>query len=187
VYSDYDMVRVKNGNKQVFRILIVRWKAMTDRRFHFVNEIYIALGKQANKHGIGSLTFPERVAHLSWWASGIIGNGGFRFFYEGATNVDQVAEAYETLGFQHAAAACRQSKSFFPLEIIAKGYEATREWMNRFSDEELQHFFSELDKKIWEIKDDLTDAVAKYINANLDQFIHLPKRMQIPFNKRKAT
>ncbi len=67
--------------------------------------------------GLRNFTQPEKTVLLAYWAMGIIQNGGFQFFYEGATNMDEVADAYERLGYHEAAEACRKSSSIFPYGV----------------------------------------------------------------------
>ena len=80
--------------------------------FDFVSSICDGLGERAEQDGIESLTEPERSVLLVWWAQGIICNGGFAYFYEGACNMPEVAGAFQELGFEEAAQACRQSHCF---------------------------------------------------------------------------
>ena len=74
--------------------------------FSFADDVCSDLGSRAQRDGIQSLSEQERAVLLVWWAQGIIGNGGFEYFYEGASNMIDVAEAFQELGFAEAAQAC---------------------------------------------------------------------------------
>jgi hypothetical protein len=52
---------------------------------------------------------------LPWVARGIIGNGGFKYFYQGLQFDPLVtAQAFRALGLEDVAAACERSLSVFP-------------------------------------------------------------------------
>ena len=68
---------------------------MPPQAFDLAGEICDNLGRRAEENGIQSLSKPEQTVLLVWWAQGIIGNGGFEYFYEGACNMTDVAEAYQ--------------------------------------------------------------------------------------------
>src|SRR5262245_5321203 len=60
----------------------------------------------------------ERVVLLVWYASGIIGNGGFRYLFEGELQGDPhfalTAEAFRATGCKKAAEAVRKTLAMFP-------------------------------------------------------------------------
>jgi hypothetical protein len=82
-----------------------------------------ALAARADEAGTDSLTPPEQAIVRAWSAAGILGNGGFRYFYEGATDMAAVADAFEVLALPQAAQVCRQSMTFFPAHVLAAGHE----------------------------------------------------------------
>jgi hypothetical protein len=63
------------------------------------------LGDRAELEGIGTLSEEERTVLLPWWARGVIGNGGFRYFYEGSADLHEVARRMAALGFADVARA----------------------------------------------------------------------------------
>ena len=141
--------------------------------FDFVENTHKQLGTFANENGLDDLTPAERVVLLTWWAKGIIDNGGFEYFYEGATNTLEVAEAFEALGYaEAAAAACRAAHAQVPPDVLAGGWEACREWMAPFEREEFEARFEAANQAIWRIGDELQGRLADYIRAHLEAFIH---------------
>jgi len=132
-----------------------------------VSQVCRKLGQRAEARGLESLSSAERTALLVWWSKGIIDNGGFEYFYEGTTNAAEVADAYEKLGLISAAEAFRQSLLFFPPDVIEKGYEACREWMARYSEDERTLHFGKLNSTVWNL--DLSDSLAEYIRKNSSQ------------------
>src|SRR5258706_7684422 len=57
---------------------------------------------------------PAQVILLTYKAKGIIDNGGFQFFYEGASHAIDVAWAFDELGFPDVGDICRSSMAVFP-------------------------------------------------------------------------
>jgi hypothetical protein len=64
------------------------------------------LGDRAELEGIGTLSEEERTVLLPWWARGVIGNGGFHYFYQGSADLHDVARRMAALGFADVARAC---------------------------------------------------------------------------------
>jgi hypothetical protein len=86
-----------------------------------------ALGEEADAEGIDRLTDEQRNALVPYWARGVIGNGGFRYFFQGNHDLTDVARRLRTLGLDPAAEACDQvAAAIFP-GGVAPGEEARRE------------------------------------------------------------
>jgi hypothetical protein len=145
---------------------------MPSEDFDFANTVCSSLGSRAERDGTESLSGPERNVLLVWWAQGIIGNGGFEYFYEGACNMAEVAEAFQELGFSEASQACRQSLTLFPLEILGGDPERFYEWMTRFDEDYIKKFFLPLSRVIWATDDNdlLSYTVAQYVRSHLSDF-----------------
>jgi hypothetical protein len=96
-----------------------RHKAVT-RELAARNPIRVVITElciQADEEGIESLTSVQRNVVLAWSALGVIGNGGFQYYYDGTGRMRDVVGAFRVLGFEGAAAACERSMSMFPLGI----------------------------------------------------------------------
>ncbi len=115
----------------------------------------------------------ERIVTLVWHIKGIIGNGGFRFLFEGDFEGDPgfvyTAAAFSEIGCDQAAEAFKEALGIFPgnlppedlderLEIYLKYNEKTRDRIN---------------EKFWGSSDDITAKLATYIRANRVAFEHL--------------
>ena len=139
---------------------------MSDGELERVNAVVQRLGERANTEGIESLSAPERVAVLAPWAVGTIRSGGFRSFYQGATNTLEVADALDQLGFPEAAAACRIAHAAVPVGALAGGRRTCREWAASVDEGEWEARFGELDRTICEVSDQLCPALAAYIERH---------------------
>ena len=152
----------------------------------FVDEVVLALSKRVDEKrfgpicrsgGLRNLTEAERIVLYACWAMGIIQNGGFQFFYEGATNMAEVANAYECLGYLEAAEACRKSLSIFPNGIPPEDADERLSILSSyqgFRDE----FFRSLNEAVWEAGDANFEAtIANYIRIYMLEFKDgMPKR-----------
>lgn len=125
-----------------------------------VSEAIRTLGGRAEAEGIEILSPAERAVVLTMFAAGIIGNGGFKYFYEGAyfhkgkNRVPALAEAYDLIGFTEAALAARKSLEFFPAGVPDLGPAWTNRYMDGKTDEVVNAFFAPLDHAIWALNDD---------------------------------
>jgi hypothetical protein len=102
---------------------------------------------------------------LPWSARGIIGNGGFRYFYEGTQDPLATARAFRALGFEDVATACERSLFVFPLGRMPLGepgrFEAFKavDWDS--------NSVRELDKTVWRLTwDDLLASIGVYMSRH---------------------
>ena len=122
---------------------------------------------EADERGLDALTAPQRAVVLAWGSRGIIGNGGFEYFYEGEWRMAELAEAYRALGFSDAADACERSLEVFPER------EPPRDTTQRgsFLNTESKAFFKDLEKLVFRIQwDALKLAIGHYIESRPDEF-----------------
>lgn len=98
-------------------------------KFDYISDVCDLLGSRADVYGLKSLIHWEQVALMAWWAKGIIDNGGFQYFYEGAWQSEEVAAAFDELGFSQAAWACRESMTVFPLRQPQEVHALRRQWI----------------------------------------------------------
>lgn len=106
-----------------------------------LQQVFHRLADKATCEGIPALSRSERAVFLPYWAAGIIGNGGFRYFFEGATEIWDLAVACEDLGLPESARACRLAGAQIPAEVLAGGYERCRTWMDALMDAHLLAMF----------------------------------------------
>lgn len=82
--------------------------------WYLLNELATACGRQADAEGIETLSEPEKALMLIWNASGVISNGGFRYFIECGLDAQATEWAYKTAGCPKKADAVRMALTFFP-------------------------------------------------------------------------
>jgi len=141
------------------------------KEFHLVSQVAVRLGKIGREKGLDALTSGERTVALTWWAAGIIGNGGFPYFFEGSCAdegrylVKEVAEAFDHLGFPQAAKACREAALFFPKGLLDESPKAVEEYMEERGKKEVDAAFRPLNRVIWALDDGdaLTSCLAALI------------------------
>jgi hypothetical protein len=86
---------------------------------------------RADEQGIEKLPLAHQHVVRAWAALGIIGNGGFRYFYEGAWDMPGVARAFRVFGFEEAAGACEKSLDIFPNRLPERDSERRHEILEK--------------------------------------------------------
>jgi hypothetical protein len=125
---------------------------------------------RADENGIDRLPARHRTVVHAWAAHGIIGNGGFQYYYEGAWMMADVAAAYRTLGFEEAACACESSLDIFPARVPPRDRARRWEIINKTDFEALR----EAETKIFDVRwDSLKAAIADYMAKHDDDFSEL--------------
>jgi hypothetical protein len=135
----------------------------------FVSDVLELLGARAEAQGLDSLSQAEQRVLLVGWAQGIVGNGGFQYFYEGASNARQVADAFEALGFSEAASAFRTSLSVFPNGVAPEDQEIRRDWLDR-NETISTPVFDRLEGTIFAVSDQLDQAIIAYLCEHRGEF-----------------
>lgn len=64
--------------------------------------------------GFNCLSTAQRVVLLTERAAGVIGNGGFRYFFEQGLDTEACARSFEELGLANIAELLRLAESVFP-------------------------------------------------------------------------
>jgi hypothetical protein len=130
-----------------------------------VVEVCERLAGKADTEGVDALTPVQRTALLPWWAKGIVDNGGFQYFYEGAWNAEEVAAAFAEIGLPEAAEAYRQTRAVFPADRRLEEQDYRVQWMSDNA-AAIEAAFAAADGVIWDLTDPLFEALARYINAH---------------------
>jgi len=131
------------------------------------------IARRAQLEGIDCLRDEEISVLLPWWAYGIISNGGFQYFFEGADNLPQVSAAFRALGFEKVAAACdRVQSSIFgdstPISKSTRDQALARVEWNKEPFEAEENIIYEVSWK------DLLRGIANYIDSHPAVFnLHL--------------
>lgn len=90
---------------------------------YLLDELAKACGTQADTEGLETLTEPQKVLVHIWSAGGIIGNGGFRYFFESGLDGPATVRAYDAVGLPAKADAVRRALEFFPSGRPSKDFE----------------------------------------------------------------
>lgn len=132
-----------------------------------LEERIYAVCRAADKHGIDALTAAQRVVVLSWSGRGIIGNGGFKYFYEGEWRGAELAAAYRALGFADAAEASQRSLDVFPARQPPRDAKRRYEFIAAGEDA----VFGNLEDAIFAIEwPNLERAIGEYMAQHAQEF-----------------
>jgi hypothetical protein len=103
-------------------------------------------------------------------AKGVIGNGGHCYWFEGKDGDEtlRVAQSFERMGLEAAAAALRQSLGVFPSGLPPRDLGERQEYVSAHR-AELNAAFEPLDEIIWETE--FTPAAARYILLNRKELL----------------
>jgi hypothetical protein len=115
----------------------------------------------------------HRVVLLVWHVTGIIGNGGFRYLFEGSLTGDpyfsRTAEAFRAIGCKKAADAFRKALAIFPDSMPQRNIdERLRYYLRR-----IKGTPTEADRQFFAAMDDVTKCLANYIRSRADDFRNL--------------
>jgi hypothetical protein len=131
-------------------------------------EILRALGARADVDGLSALSDDEQTVLAPYLARGIIGNGGFRAFFEGEHALSQVARRMRALGLVAAGDACDRVLEQVFLGGVAPTTAAEREALLGRVD---WAAFEDEEDVVFEVSwDQLTAAVVRYMERRPDAF-----------------
>jgi hypothetical protein len=144
------------------------WERL-DECLAYIEATCAALEEKANKEGIENLSPSQRAVGYSAMATGVVRNGGFYYFYEGSDETQQVAKAYELLGFDDAARAFRESASAFPKGVVPTDRERRIAWMEAH-EEELERYFEPLNEVIYLLDSQFYSDLEAFIRNHPEEF-----------------
>lgn len=124
--------------------------------------------EEADKRGLDALSETQRAVVLAWGATGIIGNGGFRYFYEGEWRMAELGAAYRALGFGDAADACERSLDVFPGRVVPRDQHRRSEILERIDQTQLESLQGAVFAIGW---DALRDAIGQYMARHASEFV----------------
>ncbi len=121
---------------------------------------------------LSALPQAEQVVVFVTQTSGIIGNGGFRYLFEGDYPEDpyfvRAVRAFEIIGSEKAAKAFRDSLAYFP-----------NSHPPRDTDERLKHYLKQVnwpskeDDLFFSASDEIDGCLARFIRSHSDAYRHL--------------
>ena len=91
--------------------------------FELIDNVFCSLVDREEANGPDSISDIERVVLTIWHASGIIGNGGFRYFFECGLPARATATAYARIGVDQAESILRNVLNLFPNGIVPEDYD----------------------------------------------------------------
>jgi hypothetical protein len=140
--------------------------------------VFDGLDKQyGNEIDAKKYTKGARILILSDHARGIIGNGGFRYLFEGDFPNDPgfrlTIQAFETLGVKPAVTAFKNALAVFPNSRLPNDIEKRLDAFLSISYSRRQ----KIDETFWNAGDEIVRQQAQYIRDHRDAFSHLKLRM----------
>lgn len=131
---------------------------------------------------VSAISEEERTVLLVWHVSGIIGNGGFRYLFEGNLTGDPyfalTAKAFQATGCTKAADAVEKTLAMFPNSRPPTDIDARLTHYLR----KIKAWPSEQDEQFYDTQEELTKSLARYIRSHEDVFARLemqpPKKPQ---------
>ena len=133
-----------------------------------VKELVESLGARADLRGVGSLSEEEQTILVPYWAWGVIGNGGFRYFFEGQHSMMDVARRMKALRLDAQGAACeRVALQLFPGGEPPKN-NAERDAILDAVD---WNVFDEEKEPLFSLSlQELLEALGRYVESHMDGF-----------------
>jgi len=142
---------------------------MPDAEFEFVNETFKALAERKEQRGMASITDIERVVLLVWHASGIIENGGFRYFFECSLPLTDTATAYARIGVDEVVAIFHRVHDLFPHRHIPDDWDERMETVERLYDKH-GDLLSQLESEFYRVDGSMQRQLAGWIRVHKDVF-----------------
>lgn len=133
---------------------------MTTSDFEFVNGVVCRAEEKKTAGGDAALRVEERHASEIWAASGIIGNGGFQYFFENGLSCEAVAESYEAIAMPKTADIFRTALSLFPGGRLQADWSEALDFIH--SKEAL---FDILSAEVWSSDAEMVPRLANYLRA----------------------
>ena len=142
---------------------------MSNEHFDAVDAVFCRLAEREQQQGAESISDIERVVLLVWHAAGIVGNGGFHYFFECSLPLLATAEAYDRIGVEQAASVLRRLQEFFPGRQIPDDYDERMAIVSRFYDAQAD-FLTDLERQFYSTGALMEQQLAGWIRVHHDVF-----------------
>jgi Domain of unknown function (DUF4375) len=142
---------------------------MISSNFEQINKIFNALAQREEKLGKESINDIEQVVLVVWHASGIIGNGGFRYFFECGLSLKETATAYEQIGVEKAVLVLRKVLSLFPSQSVPEDWDERMNIVEKLYTQNAE-LFDELESNYYASDDLMERQLAGWIKVHKDIF-----------------
>jgi len=133
---------------------------VTDTDFDYVDGIVCRAEDRKTAAGVGGLRLEEKHAMVIWAAVGIIGNGGFQYFFENDLSAEESAEAFEAISMPRTAGIFRTALSLFPGGRPHPDWAETLAFIRSKED-----LFAKLSAEIWDADAETKSRLASYLRA----------------------
>lgn len=136
--------------------------------FDFISSIYDSIAQRADRLGVSSLSKAERTVLFACWGKSEVDNGGFAQLYSTPVGIDDVVEAFRSIGLTEAADVFAHSKLVFPEALPHHEVEARRDFVDSLlsRDEDVDPW-EEDNHKIWNLEQaQFDDAVSKFVDSH---------------------
>lgn len=110
--------------------------------------------------GEAALRVEERHASVIWAASGIIGNGGFQYFFENGLSCESATESYAAIGMPKTADIFRTALSLFPDGRPQADWSEALAFIRSKED-----LFAKLSAEVWSSDAEMLPRLATYLRA----------------------
>jgi hypothetical protein len=136
--------------------------------YALVEAVCEELAAYADEDGLDSLSETERIVLLPYWGKAIVDNGGFGYFYEGAYNSLQIAEALDAIGCNDVALAFRRSAELFPGGNPIADPDVRSRWLETH-EAEADTLIDDLHGTVWSSDEKLWPRLAAYIRQHASE------------------
>lgn len=104
-----------------------------DEDFRLVNKVYLKLDDELNRNQ--ELSTEKMIVWLVWTALGIVGNGGFYYFYENRLDATAVSKALKDLGLAAAAKTFKNAEELSDRCVNRNQWEIFADFLDRHAKE----------------------------------------------------
>jgi ribonucleotide reductase beta subunit family protein with ferritin-like domain len=123
------------------------------------DKLFEQYGELANLNGISSIPEPARTLIAVYTAQGIIGNGGFAYFFasafQGNNSYETIINSYKNIGLKEHANAIRSVLDLFPNEAPHSNTKEREEFIYKYmSGDDEENYSDVVDKAESVILDD---------------------------------
>jgi hypothetical protein len=133
---------------------------VTDTDFDYVDGIVCRAEERKTAAGVCALRSEEKHAMAIWAAVGVIGNGGFQYFFENELSAEESAEAFDSIGMPKTADIFRTALSLFP------GGRPQSDWAEALAFiQSREDLFAKLSAQIWDADAEAKSRLASYLRA----------------------
>jgi hypothetical protein len=150
---------------------------MANREFDLIDKTFTALAERKEKLGEENVDEIGRVVLLIWHASGIIGNGGIRYFFECNLSLSETAKAYEQIGVEKAALILRKILNLFPNHSVPDDWDERMVIVDKLYDQNAE-LFHKLEREYYATDGLMEKQLAGWIRVHSDVFENLKNGSQ---------